>query len=89
MKRRPLLAFFALTFGLTWGLGACFALFPAQLTAVFGKVSVTNPLFILAVYAPSISAIVVTGRFPGSVMTVDTSNTWWPRWRHWWRCRTL
>jgi membrane protease YdiL (CAAX protease family) len=65
MKRRPLLAFFALTFGLTWGLGACFALFPAQLTAVFGKVSVTNPLFILAVYAPSISAIVVTGVIDG------------------------
>jgi membrane protease YdiL (CAAX protease family) len=66
MKRRPLLAFFALTFGLTWGLGACFALFPAQLTAVFGKVSVTNPLFMLAVYAPSISAIVVTSFIDGA-----------------------
>jgi membrane protease YdiL (CAAX protease family) len=66
MKRRPLLAFFALTFGLTWGLGACFALFPAQLTAVFGKVSVTNPLFMLAVYAPSISAVVVTGFIDGA-----------------------
>ena len=66
MKRRPLTAFFALTFGLTWGLGACFALFPAQLTAVFGKVSVTNPLFMLAVYAPSISAIVVTGFIDGA-----------------------
>jgi membrane protease YdiL (CAAX protease family) len=66
MKRHPLLAFFALTFGLTWGLGACFFLFPAQLTAVFGKVSVTNPLFILAVYAPGISAIVVTGFIEGT-----------------------
>ena len=66
MKRRPLLAFFALTFGLTWGLGACFALFSAQLIAVFGKISVTNPLFILAVYAPSISAIVVTGFIDGA-----------------------
>ena len=66
MKRRPLLAFFALTFNLTWGLGLCFALFPAQLTAMFGKVSVTNPLFILAVYAPGISAIVVTGFIDGA-----------------------
>lgn len=66
MKRRPLLAFFALTFGLTWGLGVCFALFPAQLTALFGKVSITNPLFILAVYAPGISAIVVTGVIDGA-----------------------
>jgi len=31
-------------------------MFPAQLTAVFGKLSVTNRLFILAVYAPTISA---------------------------------
>jgi membrane protease YdiL (CAAX protease family) len=66
MKRRPLLAYFAITFGLTWGLGACFFLFPAQLTAVFGKVSVTNPLFILAVYAPTISAIVVTSFIDGA-----------------------
>ena len=65
MKRRPLLTFFALTFGLTWGLGACFALFPAQLTAVFGKVSVANPLFILAVYAPCISAIIMSGLIAG------------------------
>jgi uncharacterized protein len=65
MKRHPLLAFFVLTFGLTWGLGACFALFSAQLTAVFGKVSVTNPLFIVAVYAPGISAIIVSGRIEG------------------------
>jgi membrane protease YdiL (CAAX protease family) len=66
MKRRPLLAYFAMTFGLTWGLGACFFLFPAQLTAAFGKVSVTNPLFILAVYAPGISALVVTGAIDGA-----------------------
>ena len=66
MKRHPLLAYFALTFALTWGVGACFALFPAQLTAIFGKVSVTNPLFILAVYAPGISAIVVTSLIDGA-----------------------
>jgi hypothetical protein len=40
-------------------------MFPAQLTAVFGKLSVTNPLFILAVYAPSISAIIVSGLIDG------------------------
>jgi membrane protease YdiL (CAAX protease family) len=33
---------------------------------MFGKVSVTNPLFILAVYAPGISAIVVTGFIDGA-----------------------
>jgi len=66
MKRHPLLGFFALTFGLTWGLGACFVLFPAQMNALFGAPSVSNPLFILAVYAPSISAIIVTGLIDGA-----------------------
>lgn len=66
MRRRPLLAFFALTFGFTWGLGACFGMFPAQLTAVFGKMSVANPLFILAVYAPGISAIIMSGLIAGA-----------------------
>ena len=65
MKRHPLLTFFALTFALTWGLGACFAMFPTQLTAIFGKVSIANPLFILAVYAPGISAVIVSGLIEG------------------------
>ena len=65
MRRHPLLAYFALTFGLTWGLGACFALFPDQLTTVFGKMSVANPLFILAVYAPGISAVIMSGLIAG------------------------
>src|SRR5947209_5661348 len=60
MRSRPLVAFFVLTFAITWGLGACFALFPAQLEAVFGKISNTNPLFFVAVYSPSISALIVT-----------------------------
>jgi membrane protease YdiL (CAAX protease family) len=66
MKQRPLLGFFVLTFAITWGLGACFALFPNQLKAVFGPVSISNPLFILAVYAPSISAIIMTGLLDGT-----------------------
>ncbi len=66
MKQRPLLGFFGLTFGLTWGLGACFARFPNQLMAVFGNASISNPLFILAVYAPSISAIIMTCLLDGA-----------------------
>jgi membrane protease YdiL (CAAX protease family) len=65
MKQRPLLSFFVLTFGITWGLGACFGLFPNQMKALFGPVSISNPLFILAVYAPSISAIIMTGLLDG------------------------
>jgi membrane protease YdiL (CAAX protease family) len=61
MRRHPLLAFLLLTFSITWGIGACFALFPGRLAALFGEMSVSNPLFLIAVYAPSFSALVVTG----------------------------
>ena len=60
MRSRPLVAFFVLTFAITWGLGGCFALFPAQFEALFGEISNTNPLFFVAVYAPSVSALIVT-----------------------------
>jgi hypothetical protein len=61
MRQHPLLSYVILTFGITWGLAACFVLFPAQIAATFGKASVSNPLFLLAVYAPSISAVIMTG----------------------------
>jgi membrane protease YdiL (CAAX protease family) len=66
LKRHSLLAFFLLTFSITWGLGACFALFPNRLVAWFGEVSVANPLFLVAVYAPSLSALLVTALTRGA-----------------------
>jgi membrane protease YdiL (CAAX protease family) len=65
MRSRPLIAFFVLTFVITWGLGACYALFPTQLEALFGKISAANPLFYVAVYAPSLSALIVTAYTSG------------------------
>ena len=38
------------------GIAALLILFPDQLQAVFGELSYTNPLFILAVYGPAIAA---------------------------------
>jgi membrane protease YdiL (CAAX protease family) len=49
--------FLALTFGLTWGLSALFLLFTDQIIAIFGEVSMSNPLFILAVYSPGIAGV--------------------------------
>jgi uncharacterized protein len=57
MGGRTLVAFFAIAFGLSWGLMALYMLFPDQITAVFGEVGYSNPLFILAVYAPAIAGI--------------------------------
>lgn len=45
--------FLGLSFGLTWGLAALLALFTAEVEAIFGPVSYTNPLFVLAVYSPA------------------------------------
>lgn len=59
MKKGGLVAFFALTFGYTWGLGALFILFPAEMRAVLGPVSLGNPLVVSAVYSPSIAALIM------------------------------
>jgi membrane protease YdiL (CAAX protease family) len=57
MGTKTLMAFLALTFGLSWIPMALFMLFPDQLTALFGEISTSNPFFLLAVYAPSLSGI--------------------------------
>ena len=57
-----LVTFLALAFGLSWGPIGLFILFPDQLTRLFGEISTSNPLFILAVYAPSLSGIFLIWR---------------------------
>jgi len=49
--------FFAIAFGVGWGLIALLILFPDQIAAIFGPMGYTNPLFVLAVYAPGIAGI--------------------------------
>lgn len=66
MGIRSLLPFLVITFGLTWGLAALFVLFPEPIEAVFGELSMTNPLFILAVYAPAFAAFILVARQAGT-----------------------
>ena len=54
---KTLVSFLALTFGLSWVPMSLFMLFADQFTALFGEMSATNPVFLLAVYAPGISGI--------------------------------
>ncbi len=56
---KKLSIFLAMTFGLTWGLAVLFVLFPDQIAMLFGELSMSNPLFILAVYSPGISALIL------------------------------
>lgn len=62
---RSLGPFFALAFGLTWGIAAIFVLFPDQSEAIFGELGYTNPLFILAVYSPGIAGTLLVWRHYG------------------------
>jgi membrane protease YdiL (CAAX protease family) len=57
--------FVAITFGLAWGLFVLLILFTAQVEAIFGPIGYTNPLFILAVYAPAIAGIFLVWRHYG------------------------
>lgn len=62
---RTFVLFCVITFGLTWGIAALLILFTAPLEAIFGKVSYTNPLFILAVYSPGIAGVFLVWRAYG------------------------
>jgi membrane protease YdiL (CAAX protease family) len=57
--------FLAIAFGLAWGLIGLWLLFPEPIEAVFGPVGYTNPLFILAVYAPGIAGVSLVWRHYG------------------------
>ena len=63
MKRHPLLAFFLITFAITWGLGSLIIIFSPQFTAFFGELNLNKPFYRaywhLAVYGPAISAFMV------------------------------
>lgn len=65
MGTKTLLAFLGLTFGLSWLPMALYMTFPDPFTALFGEISTSNPFFILAVYAPSISGLFLIWRHYG------------------------
>ncbi len=76
MTTKILIPFLTITFGLTRGLALCFVLFLDAIISVFGPLSMTNPLFLLAVYSPGIAAFTLVihqagfkglGRFVGRV----------------------
>ena len=81
-----LYAFLAIAFGITWSIAILLIFFTDQVTAIFGEISSSNPLFLLAVYGPSIAGILLVWRAYGirgvaSFMRRLTlwriSNWWW------------
>lgn len=57
MSFRTLVPFFSMAFGLSWGLASLAIFFADKLEPIFGPIGYTNPLFVLAVYAPGLSGI--------------------------------
>ena len=86
MTVRTLIPFLALTFGLTWGIAALLIFFTDQVVAVFGEISSTNPLFILAVYSPGIVGIFLVWRYYGlkGLGSFLRRLTLWRMPRVWW-----
>lgn len=65
MKMKTLVPFLLLSFGLTWGIAAILIFFYDQVVAIFGEISMSNPLYILAVYAPGIAGVFLVWRHYG------------------------
>jgi uncharacterized protein len=65
MSIGTVIPFFVMAFGLSWGVAAFALLFAEQLEPILGPIGLTNPLFIVAVYAPAISGIALVLRHYG------------------------
>ena len=64
-KRHQVTAFFIITYAITWGIGAFAILFSTQFKRIFGELTYFNPMAILAVAAPTISATILTVAWQG------------------------
>ena len=64
-KHHPVTTFFIITYAITWGIGAFAILFSTQFKQVFGELTYFNPMAILAVAAPTISATILTAAWQG------------------------
>ncbi len=58
---RQLGVFLVIVFGLAWSMFALFILATDWVVGTFGELSGSHPLFILAVYAPAIAALILVG----------------------------
>ena len=57
--------FCLMTFGIAWGILALYIFLPGPMEALFGAISGHHPLFILAVWAPAIAALILVTGYGG------------------------
>ena len=81
-----IIPFVALTFGVTWGVMLLFVFVPQHIPAFLGPMSVTHPMYILAVWAPGLIAVFLialcTGlsglrRYFSRLFHVNAAWSWW------------
>lgn len=60
-----LVPFLLITFGLAWSILALYIFLPGPMGALFGDISGHHPLFILAVWAPAVAAVILITRYGG------------------------
>jgi len=86
MKTKTLIPFLAITFGLTWGIAAILILFYDQITAIFGELTSSNPLYILATWSPGIAGTFLVWRYYGlkGLGSFFRRLTLWRMPRTWW-----
>ncbi len=65
MTNRSLIPFLALAFGVTWGIAALLVLFGDSIIAIFGELSLSNPLIFLMIYSPAFAGIFLVWRNEG------------------------
>ena len=86
MTIKTLTPFLIITFGMTWGLAALLLFFYDQIVAIFGEISMSNPLYILAVYAPGFASVLLVIRHYGLKGLGDFFRrlTIWRTSKYWW-----
>ncbi|HEX9166427.1 MAG TPA: CPBP family intramembrane glutamic endopeptidase [Gemmatimonadales bacterium] len=57
IRKYPLASYFVIVFAWTWGVASLMLFFPDWVTRTIGPIRFSNPLFYLAVYAPSVTGI--------------------------------
>ena len=60
--RGQIASFFVLTFVISWGVALVIVLFPGIVERFFGELSAFHPLFVLAVWGPTLAALILTWR---------------------------
>jgi uncharacterized protein len=65
MSNKTVRSFFALAFGIGWGLAILMLVFSEQIEALFGEIDNTNPFFILVVWSPAVAGSYLVWRHYG------------------------